>query len=436
MKEKYKKILVQIVVTAVSVLVLAAGYYFARGEKSALENEDRSYSRFERAKVVSVGERVDLSDIPDAVKDLDISFTCVITEGSLKGTELSAVQNVSTYMGQEIKEIEVGDKIIITLVDDMTENGTWYFAEYVRSDMLLILLALFLAALLIFGRMSGFKTIISLSLTVGAVFFMLIPAVFSGQNIYIWSLLVCLYIIVMTLCIVNGLRHISLAAGLGCISGVIFSSAMILIADRVTGLTGFVDECSMYLSFIDMNGKVDLRGLVFAAVTIGSVGAVMDVAVDISASLHEIALKIKNPTFGELVGSGFTIGRDIMGTMSNTLILAYIGSSLCFVLLVIYNSSDSMLYLFNREIIVVEALKILIGSLGILMTIPLTSVICAYLYTRCSFLSTEEKVSASAPASIPFCSGVGSDDAATAELKRLAMGVKKAQDVQSKDKDE
>lgn len=391
---RLKSFMVNMLIIAISVVALAVGCFFASSSPSALDNESRASIRFERAVVEAVGKRVDLSSLPDSVTDIDIHFTCKVLSGEDKGKTIEAIQNISSYMGQDIKEIESGDKIIITLVENTAlEENVWYFAEYVRSDTLVVLLILFFVALLIFGRASGLKTIVSLTLTVGAVFFMLIPSIFSGQNIYVWSIIVCLYIVIMTLCVVNGLRSISLVAGLGCVAGIVFSSLMFAFSDYFMKLTGFVDECSIYLSLIDMNGKIDLRGLVFAAVTIGSVGAIMDVAVNISASLHEIAVKVKTPSAKELILSGFTIGKDIIGTMSNTLILAYIGSSVGFVLLVIYNSSNSSLYLFNREIIVVEVLKILIGSLGILMTIPLSSVICGHFYTRFGSFGAEKKSS-------------------------------------------
>ena len=105
----------------------------------------------------------------------------------------------------------------------------------------------------------------------------------------------------------------------------------------------------------------------------------MDVSIDIASSLSEVADKMEKPDFGTIVKSGFNIGKDIMGTMTNTLILAYIGSSLSTVLL-LTASSHSISYLFNLEMIAVEILQAIVGSIGILTTIPLTSVIAATLY--------------------------------------------------------
>ncbi len=387
-----KNYFIEVIILLICAVILIAGNKIASSGKSALDNTERSQSVFEEATVIFVGEKQNLNDIPGEFEDYNIPMTCRILSGEHRGETVEALQNVSNYNNQNIRPVSVGDKIILTFVNtyadsdaEIAADGTWYFAEYIRSDVLWVLLIMFAAGLLLFGKANGARTIVSLSLTVCAVFFMLIPAVFTGKNIYAWAIFTCLYIVVMTLCIVNGLKYLSLATGLGCVAGVAFSCLAIVVADFAVKLTGFVDETSLYLSYIDMNGSVNLKGLVFASVIIGSVGAVMDVAVDIAASLHEIAIKVGKPTFSSLVSSGFTIGRDIMGTMSNTLILAHVGSSIGFILLVYYNSSNSLMYLFNREIIIVECLKILIGSLGILMTIPFTTVICSWLYTGSGF---------------------------------------------------
>ena len=119
--------------------------------------------------------------------------------------------------------------------------------------------------------------------------------------------------------------------------------------------------------------------MIFAGVILGAVGAVMDVSVSISSSLKELYDQVERPTFGGLVKSGVNIGRDIMGTMANTLVLAYIGCELSATLLLV-SLSTSVTTLFTVEKIVAELLQALVGSIGILLTIPLTAVVSAALY--------------------------------------------------------
>jgi uncharacterized membrane protein len=146
-------------------------------------------------------------------------------------------------------------------------------------------------------------------------------------------------------------------------------------------LTGVVDEASVYLLLMNPEHPVDLKGVIFGAILIGAMGAVMDVSMSISSSLYEMKEKYAAHSFAQLFSSGMTIGKDIMGTMANTLVLAYIGSSLSTVLLLItYN--PSLLDLMNREMVVIEILQAIIGSLGILMTLPLTAMVSGFLYSR------------------------------------------------------
>lgn len=356
---------------------------------------DRQYSKIEfdsgeihlKARVleiVSSGSDEQISE--DYAPDKSIVFTTRVISGSRKGETYTATQTISSYAPYNPKEVEAGDKVIITSY----QNETWVFNEYVRSDALIILAGVFFIALIAFGRSKGVKTTLSLILTVMSVIIM-ISAILIGGNIYALAVLTSLYIVFMTLLIVNGIGHMSFSAALGCVGGILISGALTLLMSYAAGITGFTDECALYLSYIGDSNMIDLKALVFAGIIIGCIGAVMDVAVDIAASLHEIAVKIGNPTFAGLFKSGITISRNVIGTMSNTLILAYIGSSLCSVLLIYYNCSASTLNLMNREVIITELLQILIGSMGILLTLPMTSLISAFVYTRKSFRAENSK---------------------------------------------
>lgn len=214
-----------------------------------------------------------------------------------------------------------------------------------------------------------------------AVFLVFIPSVLSGYNIYLSSILICAYVILMTLAIVGGFNKKSAAAALGCFSGVLISGALTLMMGGILHINGMTDEHSFYLFNVNPTNPIDLKGVVFAAIIIGAMGAIMDVSISIASSLWELFEQVENPTAGQLIRSGFAIGRDMMGTMSNTLILAYIGSSLSLVLLLMAYSPP-LLSLLNREMIVSELLQTLVGGVGILCTIPMTSFICSMMYTR------------------------------------------------------
>ena len=299
--------------------------------------------------------------------------------GYKKGEREAMVQRVDQLYAVEMRPVAEGDKICVYRNPDDQINVNYMFAEFNRVPVLWWLVGLFMFILLIFGRKKGVSTIISLGLTIGAIFLVFVPAVLSYRNIYIWSLATCVYIIFMTLLIVNGYTRKSLAAIIGCVGGVAVTGALVKFCDIFLRISGLVDEDALYLMMLNPENPLDIKAVVFAAIIIGAVGAVMDVAMDISSALAELKAQAPDISRSQIVKSGFTIGRDIIGTMSNTLILAYIGSSLSCTLLMVAGS-PSLLLLFNTEMIVVELLQTIAGSFGMLLTIPLTSFVCGALY--------------------------------------------------------
>lgn len=352
---------------------LTDGYWF---------QELRDTEKPIRAKVTAVmdiKEETYNMDETVSVESAEITFEARALSGERKGETLTANQLYDSYTSGGAKAVEVGDKVLLYPVDPGIYNASWTFGEYIRSDGIAWLCLLFFALILLFGRKKGIHTIVSLTFTTLSVFLVFVPSVLAGYNIYLCSILTCVFIIVMTLLIINGWNQKSFVASAGCVSGVLVAGIIAFVMDRLLGLTGMTDESAHYLQYVVEGLTIDLRAIIFAGIILGAVGAVMDVAMSLASSLKEVYDVSEKPTVRSILSSGFTIGRDIMGTMANTLILAYIGSSLSVVLLLVaYNSS--MLALFNKEMIIVEILQALAGSIGILCTIPLTSLCAALVY--------------------------------------------------------
>lgn len=305
-----------------------------------------------------------------------IIFEARITRGEHRGSIVTATQSLGDFSWVASREVQEGDSVILIYNEFIDE---WFLDGHLRTNRLLVLGIIFTLCVLLFGGRRGFSTILSLGLTCGAVFGVFIPAILSGANIYVMSLLVCIYTIAMTLLLVVGFNKKALAAAIGCFSGLAITGILTVIMDRVLFLTGTIDEHSRFLANLPGEFYVDLRAIVFAGIMIGAMGAIMDVALSISSALWEIKQKARTLKFETLYRSGVAIGRDILGSMANTLILAYIGTSLSIVLLLtIY--SDSLMGLLNREMIVVEILKSIAGLFGILFAMPLTAFFSAGLY--------------------------------------------------------
>ncbi|MEG2857200.1 MAG: YibE/F family protein [Clostridia bacterium] len=310
-----------------------------------------------------------------------IIFRAKVTSGNDRGKEITAYQTNDAFMAQDAKEVQPGDKVVLDFVREENSDIFWTFGEYVRTDKLMILGVVFLLLLIIFGRKKGFNTILSLAFTLLAIFAVFIPSILAGFNVYLMCALTCIFVTVMSLLIIGGVGKKTISAILGCIGGLLFACGLTLLMSWVLGLTGMVDDNAVYLQFIKVGAPLNLKAITFAAITIGALGAILDVSMSIASSVGEIASVSIQPTAKMLSKSGMQIGRDIMGTMSNTLVLAYIGGGLASILLLIaYTNSATALL--NKEMIVVEILQALVGSIGILLTIPLTAWISALLFSR------------------------------------------------------
>jgi len=332
-----------------------------------------------RADVQSVAERVrqdeGLGEFVPIMGEI-IIFEARITSGERKGEIVTAAQTFSSFTRVAQREVYRGASILL-----INSNGEWYFNGHFRINRLLVLGILFALCVLVFGGKKGFNTLLSLVLTCTAIFAVFIPAVLSGKNIYLMSLLVCSYMVAMTPLIVIGYNKKSLASIAGCSGGLIISGIIAFVMDKALYLTGIVDEHSRYLVNITGEMPIDLRAIIFAGIIIGAMGAIMDVSISLSSALWELKEKAEDIKFKDLLRSGINIGRDIMGTMADTLILAYIGSSLS-VVLILSVFSGSLLGLFNSEMIVVEILQALAGSFGILFAMPLTAIFCSIIYLK------------------------------------------------------
>ncbi len=358
--------------------ILIGNYISSPAHKLRDERMTMETYKAKITKIVDVQtEKLDLGGSSN-IESKTVTFQAQILNRNLKGLTITGTQYDDGLFPIKQKEIKVNDKIVVHCSVD-GENLKWVYGEHLRSTFLFILLLIFFALLILFGKSKAFNTIISLIFTTLAIFVVLIPCILSGYNIYLVSLVVCCFVVSMSFILINGIHKKTLVAILGAIFGLLISSTLIMIFSHILKISGMTDENSYYLLQINTPKPINLKALVFASVIIGSLGATMDVAMSIASPLYELYNKMKKRTRQSIIESGIEIGKDMLGTMSNTIILAYIGGSLSMLLLLIANT-NSITALLNKEMIVIELLQTLIGIIGILLTIPLTSVVCAYLY--------------------------------------------------------
>lgn len=380
--KKHKHLIVYILVVIISLLFVFIGNFFVKTSLNITDDEVEIYL----AKVIKITdvehESFTMSGSEEGKESVvtgkTIFFEAEITVGERKGERVVAVQQFDSIIPVSPKDVEPRDRVVLTGVYE-GEDFVWYFGEYNRLFPLILLCLFFFLLIIIFGRIKGVNTIVTLILTVLIIFMVYIPSILKSINVYASTLIIGIFIIFMTLLIVDGPSKKTLCAIMGNVGGLLMTALLTKIMLDIFFLTGIVDDHSMFLITLPTEKMLDLNGLIFGGIVIGSLGATMDVAMSISSALNELAENMDNKSFKTMAKSGFNIGRDAMSTMTNTLILAYIGSSLSVVLLLVANNQSPYL-LFNREMIVVEIMQALVGSIGILFTIPISTILSAYVY--------------------------------------------------------
>ena len=298
-----------------------------------------------------------------------------IDSGPAEGTETTITHRTLNNPAFDIHPQE-GDNIIVR-----DENGSYAIVDYDRLPAMLLLLLGFAALLILFGGMTGLKALLVLLFAVlliakGLIAFIL----FAPSHILLWTILIGAVITLATQLIVNGRNVKSTGAIIGTIGGILVAGLLAVLAIHFTYLTGVSEEQAGMLKALYLK-DVDFRELLFSGIVLGALGAVMDVAVSIASAQYEMKLLAPKTKFQTLVSSGLNVGRDVMGTMANTLVLAYIGGALPLILLISAQPDISLLHVMNLNMIATEVVRSLIGSIGLLCAIPITAYATAFLIT-------------------------------------------------------
>ena len=385
--DKKKQIIIYIITVVFSILFLFVGNAVCR--PPVFDNGDEIYYR---AKVVEIKDVIEeeysLDDGYTMVSSKRIMFDAFIKSGPYKGDTVEVSQDVDNMYAYQPRDVKVGDEVLISrpaydysmIEEDISEEEVeWVLIDHNRIGKIAVLVAAFLLLIIIIGRAKGLSTILSLIFTVLAIFMVYIPSILKGYNVYLMTVVVSIFVIFMSLIIINGWNKKTLCAIFGNVMGVAIAGVLAAVVSRAWGLTGVVEEEYVLLSQYDT--PIDLLSLVWGGVVIGALGAIMDVAMSIASSMNELNEEMRDKTFGRMLRSGMNIGRDAIGTMTNTLILAYIGGALATVLLLVaYNKN--LYYLFNLEMIMAEILSAVVGSIGILAAVPATALFSAYVFHR------------------------------------------------------
>ncbi len=375
---KKRKTIIDICVILICAAALAAGILAARNTVPA-ENNPYYAIEYELVRVTQVlYDNTSRDDDAEGVLRGSQSLNVKVLTGRFKGD----IMPVNNYIGPMHEKIaKVGTVLTVTITSDSREDG--YQISIVNYDfrwLSLGLIVLFVLAVVFVGRKKGVMSLIGLAYSLAAIVFFLIPMWLKGYKAVPLTLVTCAFITVFSLTLLGGVCKKTLCAMLGTVLCVGVSAGLALAAGgiaRVSGLT--MDEAEWLLDESQMLQGValNIRGLFVSGIIISALGAVMDVAMSISSAVTELSDVNPELTRGRLFASGLNIGRDMIGTMTNTLILAFAGASLN-LMIIMFAAGMQPYQLINNDDTVMELIRAIAGSVGLVLAVPVTAAAASF----------------------------------------------------------
>jgi uncharacterized membrane protein len=369
---------IKLVFELVLALLFLVFLYFFNAGNQVLDNNQGglSYVRYERAKIVRVvGESLERDQHLKGRYRGNQKLKVMILTGEHSG-EVHTVNNyLSNLCNVHGKE---GMDVIVSVDTAAPGNYLVSLYNYYRTPTIYFMILFFLGSLWAVGGKKGLQSIVGLVFTLICIAFLFIPMLYRGYSPVLASVLIVILATVITLFAVAGWSPKTVAAILGTTCGVVIAGIISGIFGRLAHLSGFNTEEAETLMVIASHTNMKVGGLLSAGILIASLGAVMDVAVSIASSISEVAATNPKLTAKALFTSGLNVGRDMMGTMANTLILAFTGSSLNSLIL-IYSFNVNYHQLLNMNLIGIAIIQGMSGSIAIILTVPVVAFIASRL---------------------------------------------------------
>jgi len=300
----------------------------------------------------------------------------------LNGDHAGETMSMTNYLSALANvDVGAGDRIIVQIV--YNDNGTYYptMHNYDRGIVMGFFLVAFIAVIILIGGKKGAKALLGLVYTLLCLWFILIPLVLKGYNSILTAVTIAIITAAVSFVFLDGFTRKTLTATLGCVGGLAVAGISAAIVGAITPLSGYNMGEAESLILQATYEDVTISGLLVCGILIAALGAVMDVAMSISSAIHEMDSITPGLPAQRIFKFGMDVGRDAMGTMANTLILVFFGSSLN-TLLLVKAYEYPFLQLINTDYITIELLQGLSGTIGIVMTVPLVAAFSAWNITR------------------------------------------------------
>lgn len=340
---------------------------------------DTSGTEYETARVVQIlNENLVADDTIEGRYRGSRDMVVEILTGRYAG-EQAPVRNYFSAM----YNIDVGEGDRLSVRIDTTGLGEYEVSvyNYHRTPVIFAALALFALALIVIGGWQGFRALLGLVFTFVAVVWLLLPLALKGWPTVPLTVAIVGITSAVSYYLLGGWQPKFVGAAIGCFCGVAAAALLGHLAIELLHISAYEMDEAEGLLLARMDTGLQLKGLLLSGILISAEGAVMDTAMSVSSAMAELKEKRPDIAPGELFQSGMRIGRDATGTMANTLVLAFAGSSLNMMVL-IYSYHVSFIQLMNTDFVAEEVVRAVAGSMGIILTVPCVAAVCTWLLNR------------------------------------------------------
>ena len=378
--------MLSILILSLSAVLFFFAYCKAQSTPAIPQSTVQAGIAYEKAQVLAIARnefefKQDFEDIPIGKQYLTVE----LTSGDYAGLQFTDVVNNLSYLYGTV--VQVGDSVTLAVVYEDGQVTDLVLQDFDRTNPLLIVLALFLMITVLVGGKVGAKSLLGLGLTIICTFSVLIPLLIGGAPTILTILAMCAFVTIVEFVILDGVNKKTICAILGTISGVVIAAVFANIACDLLRINGYktyeVDSTIEALLQLKQGQNSDrslmLGDLLVGGILIAALGAVNDVAMSISSAMNELISVNPNLTRKELFKSGMAIGRDMVGTMTNTLILAFVGSGLI-VMIYLVSLEPSYRQLMSTGYLSVEVVQGVASSVGVILAVPLSVLIGTILY--------------------------------------------------------
>lgn len=273
-------------------------------------------------------------------------------------------------------ELNKGDKFFLYYLKTINGDEIYTVGDYDRRTPLLLLVGLFILTVLIFGGWQGLRSLLALGGSFIVILYILVPGLLHGLSPILLSSIVAGAILFFAIFFTHGFNKESIVAFSGTMVAVGLTILLSIIAVAVTHLTGFSSEDAVYLN-IRTEGTLNFTGLLLGAIIIGVLGVLDDIAITQAAVVTELYNSGANLKPREIYTKAIRVGREHVGALVNTLVLAYTGAALP-LLLLFSGSNESFLMIINREMFATEIVRTITGSIGLILTVPIVTLLAVY----------------------------------------------------------